>query len=231
MPGPTFSTASCIHGKLASKATSSPHLHVGTGRRHQASEEGSSLPAMPKLVMRAPATAKADSSSASFARMPFAISCISETESSSAPGMPTLVTSAWMPTRNQSSSPVHGLRATVSPRRSRRFRNRSPDLRRFWSTAVKGAPVAHATRRRTRSAGSNVQPTFRKRQFLPKTSPWEKPVMVSNFCETAIRGMSGLLGSAMVTQNWTSSTAARSASLIVLSPTTLDAMTSISEHW
>mmetsp|Transcript_76962 Transcript_76962/g.220447 ORF Transcript_76962/g.220447 Transcript_76962/m.220447 type:complete len:280 (+) Transcript_76962:318-1157(+) len=213
---------------------------VGTGKRHQASTgwtsswtDGATL----KLVASAPATAKAESSSVSFARMPRATSwnCWrpprASTSACASCNECTFVTSACMPMRNHKSSPVRGFCATVKPRRSIKLKKRSPLFRRFVRIAVKLAPVTHADRRSARSPGSAMQPWLRKRQFLPITSDLEYPVIVWNFSDTAMSGKSASLGSAMLTQNWQSETAELIALRIRLSSTILEAMASISAHW
>mmetsp|Transcript_72415 Transcript_72415/g.155028 ORF Transcript_72415/g.155028 Transcript_72415/m.155028 type:complete len:204 (+) Transcript_72415:210-821(+) len=81
------------------------------------------------------------------------------------------VTSAWMPIKYQSSSPVSGSSATVRPRRSRRFRNISPDFRRLFRIPTKASPVVQAALRAAISAGSSSLPSLlRKRQFMPMIS-------------------------------------------------------------
>mmetsp|Transcript_118267 Transcript_118267/g.235564 ORF Transcript_118267/g.235564 Transcript_118267/m.235564 type:complete len:208 (+) Transcript_118267:155-778(+) len=156
-----------------STATSEAYsLQVGVGNKHQASLPDawqSCDSETSKLLCKAPATARALSSSARPTRMPLVIAWMSArlacTSSISAS-----VTSTCMPTRNHKSSPVVGLLATVKPRMSRRLRNSSPDLRRFSSIAVKGAPLTQAARRFARSTGSKEHPAFRNRQFFPRTS-------------------------------------------------------------
>mmetsp|Transcript_124422 Transcript_124422/g.387377 ORF Transcript_124422/g.387377 Transcript_124422/m.387377 type:complete len:205 (-) Transcript_124422:1216-1830(-) len=118
------------------------------------------------------------------------------------------VTSACIPIKNQRSSPVFGLRAMLSPRRSRRFRNISPDFFRLGMTAVYGTPVTLETRSRARSPGSISHPWLRNRQLTPRISLRWNPVMDMNSSDTAMSGQSGPLGSAMVTMNLQSATAA-----------------------
>mmetsp|Transcript_54794 Transcript_54794/g.163115 ORF Transcript_54794/g.163115 Transcript_54794/m.163115 type:complete len:214 (+) Transcript_54794:273-914(+) len=156
----------------------------------------------------APATAISESSFANFSRIVSATSCKSNMWSSGISSSDSSVTSACIPIRNHRCSPVCGLRAMLSPRRSRRFMNSSPDFFLLGMTAVYGTPVALETLSLARSEGSMSQPWLRKRQFTPRISLRWNLVMLTNSSETAMRGQSGPLGSAMVTMNLQSATAA-----------------------
>mmetsp|Transcript_46121 Transcript_46121/g.83131 ORF Transcript_46121/g.83131 Transcript_46121/m.83131 type:complete len:203 (+) Transcript_46121:562-1170(+) len=179
---------------------------IGAGSRHQASgselfrelavEETPSDLGLPSSFvtpskeedLEAAESERAQSWSASLALMLLAACCmwsrqlveiLASVTSSSGCSMLS-VTSTWMPTRNQSSWPVTGFLATVSPRMSSNLTKSSPVLRRFVSTPVKGAPVSQASLSRLWSSGSIAQPSLRKRELLPKTSVWPYPVMARN---------------------------------------------------
>mmetsp|Transcript_70759 Transcript_70759/g.158416 ORF Transcript_70759/g.158416 Transcript_70759/m.158416 type:complete len:229 (+) Transcript_70759:627-1313(+) len=167
------------------------------------------------------------------ARMPSERTCNSDKwySGTSSSARARSVTSAWIPMRNHKSSPVLGCRATVRPRKSRRFRNISPDFFRFGSRPVNAAPVSLAIRRSISMAGSMSQPWLRKRQFTPRISFLMYPVMVSNSSDTAIKGKSEPLGFAIVTQNLHSPTAALSAFFTRTSCTAMETILSMSVAW
>mmetsp|Transcript_6358 Transcript_6358/g.19766 ORF Transcript_6358/g.19766 Transcript_6358/m.19766 type:complete len:243 (-) Transcript_6358:189-917(-) len=210
----------------------SPGLQTGSSSNcHALAGLSSSASGRSPDVWLAPAQAMAESSFMMPERMPSASTCNSERWSVGTSSSASSVTSAWMPIRNQRSSPVRECLATVRPRRSRRLRKSSPVFLRFGNSDVNGAPVSLAIRRSMSSAGFMSQPWLRKRQFTPRISLLLKPVIVSNSSETAISGKSKPLGFAMVTQNLQDFTAARMACFTKTSLTTTDTILSISEHW
>mmetsp|Transcript_90313 Transcript_90313/g.292299 ORF Transcript_90313/g.292299 Transcript_90313/m.292299 type:complete len:203 (-) Transcript_90313:595-1203(-) len=126
----------------------------------------------PKVHMEAaaPEITMAESLSVSLRRMLRATSFSSDRWLSGMSLAAMCVTSAWMPTRNQRSWPDFVFLATVSPRRSRRFRNCSPDFRRLQRTAVNGAPVSTASLRPATYSSLSSPGQLRKRQFTPRIS-------------------------------------------------------------
>mmetsp|Transcript_36793 Transcript_36793/g.98538 ORF Transcript_36793/g.98538 Transcript_36793/m.98538 type:complete len:282 (+) Transcript_36793:43-888(+) len=146
----------CGAGPSASGESGAPGLQVGSSISCHLGPSGP-WGSVPRNSV-APDMAMCESSFLMLARMPSATSCSSARWSLGKSSSAMSVTSAWMPTRNHSSSLVTGSTATLRPRRSNKFRKSSPDFFRFGSTAVNGAPVWLEMRRLARSAGSMSQP-------------------------------------------------------------------------
>mmetsp|Transcript_12538 Transcript_12538/g.38885 ORF Transcript_12538/g.38885 Transcript_12538/m.38885 type:complete len:203 (+) Transcript_12538:381-989(+) len=126
----------------------------------------------PKVHMEAaaPEITMAESLSVSLRRMLRATSFSSDRWLSGMSLAAMCVTSAWMPTTNQSSVLARGSVATTRPLRSMRFWKSSPDFLRFTITRVKASPVWQTVRRPVTSSSSRWQLRFSTRQFLPMIS-------------------------------------------------------------
>mmetsp|Transcript_33271 Transcript_33271/g.84189 ORF Transcript_33271/g.84189 Transcript_33271/m.84189 type:complete len:301 (+) Transcript_33271:143-1045(+) len=195
----------------------SEERHMGTSSNAHCSGRTSRSS---QVILASPDIAIFDNSFVMPMRIPSAIRCRPCMWSKGTSSSARSVTSACMPMRNQMSSPVRLSFATLRPRTSKRLRKSSPDFFRFGMTAVYGAPVRLDSRNAMRSAGSMSQPWFRNRQLTPRISFLWKPVRFSNSSETAMRGQSFARGSAMVTTNLHSATAASMLCLMRTSVTT-----------